>query len=432
VSTPRGSATSSPGGRWVSEAVGQAGATLPTGPSTLRGIYGRLILLLALLAVVVGGWSVDVWLVIALCLWLAGRLAVGRAFPRIRLRLTLPRTHAFAGERADLVATVSNPSWWPIPWIEVESRQNPDLAGGMRRIEWLPGGAVRTLHVQWHAHTRGVYRVGGFRLRGGDWFGLFRDDREVASSLDLVVYPRVRAVTTPPPVANRLPEGPRRDRGSPFEDDLPAGLRPYRPGDQLRRVAWRASARHDALLVREMPPVREMATCLCLDLCPSSWSDPVEGPERAISLCASLACDRRLAGRPLGLAAWAGTAVKGEALRARDLPGRLLWLSPRAGDAARRRLLRLLAGLDLDRAAAPPFPTLLRVVAPRLPWGAQCLLLLPEDAPDVRRLAAAWQARGHPVSLLCLERRVGPPAEAVGGGTLRTWEVALHADFSLR
>lgn len=397
--------------------------------------FPRLVIALAILAFVAGTWSVDLWLLVVLGLWGLGRLAIGRAFPALRFRFRLDRTHVFAGEWVRMEATVANPAWWPIPWAEIVSRQPDDLAGGMRRVEWLPGGAVRKLPVQLYAQRRGVYRVGDLALRAGDWFGLFRGERVVAPAVDLVVYPRVSRVDAVPE-QRRLPEGPRRDRTSPFEDDLPAGLRPYRPGDPRRRIAWRASARHGALLVREMPPVREIATCLFLDLNPGDWMDRAAGPEQAVALAASLMCDQRLAQRPVGLGTWAGTAIKGVRAQANREPARALWLPPLPGETARRAAMRLLAAIEpppaTGPAEAPPFADVARLLARHLPWGAQCIWIVPRDTPELRELAATWQARGHPVTLLCLDRREGPAATRIGGATLRAWEVAHHGHFEIR
>ena len=395
--------------------------------------FPRLMIALIVLAFVAGTWSVDLWLLLALGLWGLGRLSIGRAFPSLRFHCRLERTHVFAGEWARMEATVANPSWWPVPWAEIESWQPEDLAGGLRSVQWLPGGAVRRMRVEWYARRRGVYRVGDLALRGGDWFGLFRSERDVAPGLQLVVYPRVWPLHQAPTV-RRLPEGPRRDRTSPFEDDLPSGLRPYRPGDPRRRIAWRASARHSALLIREMPPVRETATCLFLDLHPADWMDAGLGREQAVSLAASLVCDPRLDRRPVGVGAWAATAVKGVRGQGGREPERILWLPPSAGAAARRATMRLLAAIEpaSRQAACPTFPDVLRTLGRRLPWGAQCVWIVPRDTPELRALAALWQARGRPVTLLCLEGREGPAATRVGGTTLRAWEVVQRGGFEVR
>ena len=219
----------------------------------------------------------------------------------------------------------------------------------------------------------------------------------------------------PAPDAGGAPAHP----GSPFEDELPLGLAPYRPGDPPKRIAWRASARHDALLVREFPPVREVATCLFLDLGLQRWQDRGRGPELAVSLAASLALAPDLTGRPLALGTWAATLVRGAPEPEGD-PGRI-WLPPASGPASTGRLLRVLAAV-VPR-AAPPFAALLESLGPRIPWGAQSVWIVPEDTPELRAVALMWQSRGHPVTLICVERRRGPFRQRLGGVTLQSWEV---------
>jgi uncharacterized protein (DUF58 family) len=75
-------------------------------------------------------------------------------------------------------------------------------------------------------------------------FGLFRAWSWITPDLRVLVYPHIL-----------------RDNQSPARSDDPAeriaggdefaGLRGYRAGDPIRHVAWKASARHDLLLVRE-------------------------------------------------------------------------------------------------------------------------------------------------------------------------------------
>ncbi|MGH8234417.1 MAG: DUF58 domain-containing protein [Rhodanobacteraceae bacterium] len=75
-------------------------------------------------------------------------------------------------------------------------------------------------------------------------FGLFRAWSWITPEQEVLVYPRILHDATPP-VRNNDPNE-RTAGGDEF-----AGLRDYHPGDPIRHVAWKASARHDQLLVRE-------------------------------------------------------------------------------------------------------------------------------------------------------------------------------------
>lgn len=75
-------------------------------------------------------------------------------------------------------------------------------------------------------------------------FGLFRAWSWITPDRSVLVYPRILR-DVPPPASNDDPNE-RIAGGDEF-----AGLRDYHVGDPIRHVAWKASARHDHLLVRE-------------------------------------------------------------------------------------------------------------------------------------------------------------------------------------
>ncbi|MGH8212129.1 MAG: DUF58 domain-containing protein [Rhodanobacteraceae bacterium] len=92
---------------------------------------------------------------------------------------------------------------------------------------------------------RGWTRVPRMCISSTQPFGLFRAWSWIALEQDALVYPRPLPGFPAPPSAD---DRQRRERG---EEDY-AQLREYRFGDPLKRVAWKASARHDRLLIREL------------------------------------------------------------------------------------------------------------------------------------------------------------------------------------
>jgi uncharacterized protein (DUF58 family) len=77
------------------------------------------------------------------------------------------------------------------------------------------------------------------------------------------VLPRARCLVYPCPAVNPppLPQSGRGDHGAAQrgEGEDFHGLREYQPGDPLRSIAWRASARHQKLYSREMETPRDEA-----------------------------------------------------------------------------------------------------------------------------------------------------------------------------
>ena len=91
---------------------------------------------------------------------------------------------------------------------------------------------------------RGWMAVPRMRISSTLPFGLFRAWSWITPAQRVLVYPRI-LVDSKPPARNDDPAE-RITGGDEF-----AGLRDYRPGDPIRHVAWKPSARHDHLLVRE-------------------------------------------------------------------------------------------------------------------------------------------------------------------------------------
>jgi uncharacterized protein (DUF58 family) len=99
--------------------------------------------------------------------------------------------------------------------------------------------------------SRGPVGARGWVLESGDPLGLFRFRGPGIDSELALVLPRFAALakrSRPREVEASL-AAPRAGSGSEM-----FGVREYRPGDPLRRIHWRSSARHNQLIVREFEP----------------------------------------------------------------------------------------------------------------------------------------------------------------------------------
>ena len=131
-----------------------------------------------------------------------------------------------------------------LPWFETsETRELPPI----RSRRTTPYVATYDLHPP----RRGLYPVGPFVIEHEDPFGFAISTLAVGKPERLIVVPAVSSLTEGGP---NLTDGEgnahlvqRRVTGN--DDDLTT--REYRPGDALRRVHWRASARHGELMVRQ-------------------------------------------------------------------------------------------------------------------------------------------------------------------------------------
>jgi uncharacterized protein (DUF58 family) len=133
-----------------------------------------------------------------------------------------------------------------IPWRE---RQEAHELAPVRIGSAKERTAV--LHYELHPHRRGLFPIGPLVVEYSDPFGMARTVSACGDVDRLTVVPPVSALPDGGPIlvdgdgAAQLVQ--RRAVGN--DDDLTT--REYRSGDALRRVHWRASARHGELMVRQ-------------------------------------------------------------------------------------------------------------------------------------------------------------------------------------
>ena len=116
----------------------------------------------------------------------------------------------------------------------------------------LPANAEVSHRYSLRCARRGVYPVGPLVAVTSDPLGLSRRERVVAPPFELLVHPRVEVVSDRP--LTRMFEDPpiRPPVSKPWPSGLEFyGMREYQPGDDLRRIVWRAVARTGRVMVRE-------------------------------------------------------------------------------------------------------------------------------------------------------------------------------------
>jgi uncharacterized protein (DUF58 family) len=123
----------------------------------------------------------------------------------------------------------------------------------------------RTLELRLRCERWGGYVLGDVALRARDPLSLFSYERRLPASRPLRVYPRpeeLRALL--PPLETQVFTGNQvsRAKGEGIEF---ADVRPFVPGDRVRRINWRASARRGALWVNESHPERNTDVIVFLD-----------------------------------------------------------------------------------------------------------------------------------------------------------------------
>jgi uncharacterized protein (DUF58 family) len=137
--------------------------------------------------------------------------------------------------------------------MDTKSRRSLRLRIGDQEtvFDLQPGGSGK-IAIEIPAPHRGWQSTPRIKLYSEYPFGLFHVWSWLNPDFAALVYPRLDENAPPLPTdAAQAHAQPVRGRG----DEL-AMLREYRPSDPMRSIAWKASARHDVLLVKEFEQFR--------------------------------------------------------------------------------------------------------------------------------------------------------------------------------
>ncbi len=305
---------------------------------------------------------------------------------------------AISGEQIDLEITVRNRKLLPVPWLEVEDYVSDSAAFAGRELEpsdrpgmallrttWTLGWfqrVTRRLHIE--AERRGVYEFDTYRLRVADLFASDSVDIERSAKQRYLVVPRHVPVRASAPLSE-LPGTTRVRRGLFEEPALFSGVRPYQPGDPLRRVHWKATARLGRTVSRRYDPVHEQDVVIALDAqtLPGQFWMMHYDAELVESLCVTA---MSLARSLISDGVACGLAVNAYASQSN---ARWVYLAPSATTGQIERIADRLA--DISRWASVPFAQVLHQLGQRMPPTTSLVALSARDgedyAPVLRRLA---------------------------------------------
>lgn len=186
--------------------------------------------------------------------------------PRVRVTTRLERERVLEGEEVEIgVELVAERPSLHLdlllelpPWLTLADGSDPVAVR-------LRAGETRVLRFRARCDRWGAYTLGRVFLRGPGPFGFVTWEWQVAGDCALKVYPReetIRALLRPLDTQVFSGNHVARQRGEGIEF---ADLRQFVPGDRLRNVNWRASARRGELWVNQQHPERNADVVLFLD-----------------------------------------------------------------------------------------------------------------------------------------------------------------------
>jgi uncharacterized protein (DUF58 family) len=274
-------------------------------------------------ALIAAAWAGYLALVVLLGLALAVAL-VTKLWSRLCLKgvaceRRLSERRVFPDDEVLLTLRVVNRKVLPLPWIEIRDEMPAPLAArSTTPVGPLTGAAAGTSPASpaeaverpgfvalscstpllWYSaasftqrldsSARGYYPLGPLSVTSGDIFGLYPRSRVQEDVDHLIVYPRTYELLELG-IPSLSHAGDTKSEARVFDDPSRLmGVREYAPGDSLRRIHWKASARNRALQVKlfEYTTDLKVAVFLAVDTFAELSADDLE---LGISTAASVA-----------------------------------------------------------------------------------------------------------------------------------------------
>jgi uncharacterized protein (DUF58 family) len=328
--------------------------------------YFGLASILLTLALILQDWQLAI-----LVLPLASLFFLTNAFGlpekvNVELDRTIVPAESFGEEDVRVIASVRNRGDALLENVEIEeslpSQISPERGTSHVHTSLRPGETM-DLSMEFGSPERGHYRIGPLTVRIRDAFGLYLTERRLEDET-MAVMPRpekIRGADLRPrhlgPWAGTIPSR-TSGMGTEFYS-----LRGYYPGDDLKRVNWKATAHANRLIVNEMEAERVTDVMVLLDT-EVTFFEQSEGElfEQSVKAAASMTTLLLRQGNRVGL------ILQGEE---RGI------VRPGFGKRQERRILYTLAAAKPGASIIPTSYVMTLLARLMLPSRAQMLIISP-------------------------------------------------------
>jgi uncharacterized protein (DUF58 family) len=224
-----------------------------------------LIIVLAFLAISSGWHALYLLTYVLLTLFILSWLWTRYSLRKIAFRRASGVGRVQVGDTFDERLMLDNISVMPKLWVQIADGST--LPGHRAGYVASMGGRKR---ATWRARTvckqRGRFQLGPVTATSGDPFGLFRRRIMLTGSKDLLVLPRVLAISNFVLFTGGLPGRGRSSHRALHTTTNATTIRDYTVGDALSRIHWRSTAHYNRLMVKEFDLDPAMDAWIFLDM----------------------------------------------------------------------------------------------------------------------------------------------------------------------
>ena len=330
--------------------------------------------------------------------------------PQISAAIALDRERALEGEDVHVSVELSAPLGADRVEVFLPLPAELRVPEGNPRAVTLSGAC--TLDVVVQCERWGAFAIGPLLLRSRDRLGFHSWEAQVGAARPLRVYPSVETLRTMlAPLETQAFIGNQTSRAKSEGIEF-ADIRGWAPGDRVRSINWRATARRGELHVNQQHPERNTDVVLFLD----TFTDVRTGGRGTLDMTVRAATS--LAHRYLERKDRVGVVSFG---------GYLSWLLPASGTRQLYRIVDSLLQMDIVLSFARKG---IDILPPRtLPPKALVLALTP--LLDVRSAGALLDLRARGFDLVVIEVSpvpfVRPGSDELAKLAYRLWRLSRES-----
>jgi uncharacterized protein (DUF58 family) len=332
---------------------------------------------------------------------------------RLDVVVRTARSRLLEGHSVTATVSVRNCGRQPVE-VEVElqhSAQMTSMPQGAISVHLRAGDAIELPYTA-RAERWGAHAIGPVAIAARDRSAMTESRGQLGPRLMVRAFPRepqLRQLVSPVWTQPFLGTHVARAAGEGIEF---AGIRPFVPGDRVRHVNWRATARRGSLHVTERHPERSSDVVLLLDTFAEA-RDAISGTlDDAVRAAASLAH---------------ACLARRDRVALVDLGGTLQWLEPAFGTAQMYRIIDAL--LSSEIAFSYAWRHVDSIPRRLLPPAALILAITPLLDERSIRLITDLRIRGYDVTAVEVSpvARVPTPSRPIDQLAQRLWRLQRAA-----
>jgi uncharacterized protein (DUF58 family) len=342
---------------------------------------------------------------------------------RIEYQRRLSRNRVFFGEEVVYEIEITNRKPLPLPWLQIEDelpervtllkgKTTPTSEDRVILSNMFPVNMYHRVKRRFPMQClqRGTFIFGPSSIRSGDLFGFFRRERRIDTLDYLFVYPRLVPLDKLG-IPSRQFFGDIRLKRHLFQDPvLTAGVRDYVPGDSLKRIHWKSTARLGRLQTRVYEPTTTIDLSLFLDvrtLKAPLWGSIFQLQELGIITAASISHYALEAGFRVGLYVNQITRFSQGTVRVphSQHPDQMV------------RILESLA--QIHQIETTPIAGFIRQESAYLPWGSTLVVISAQPTDELLGALLYLKRAGRSVALI----KVGGTEPEAGGDGLSVYHI---------